>query len=197
MSDDAPAPDTAAAPAPTPDSTPAPSSDAEIVARLPVVLEAIRILSPSRHSDIHGESHWRRVAAHGLYLADENGADRLVVLLFGMFHDSMRFNDGDDPEHGGRGGFLAACLNETLIGMAEDRLDVLDAACLGHTAGQTSDDPTIGACWDADRLDLVRLGDTIDPARMSTEPARSKLLRDRARGILTATPEWPEIFRLA
>ena len=197
MTDDAAA--SASTPASTRGSTQSPtaSSDAEIVARLPVVLEAIRILSPSRHSDLHGESHWRRVAAHGLYLADENGADRLVVLLFGLFHDSMRFNDGDDPEHGGRGGFLAACLNETLIGMAEDRLDVLDAACLNHPAGQTSDDPTIGACWDADRLDLVRLGDTIDLARMSTEPARSKLLRDRARGLLTATPEWPEIFRLA
>lgn len=171
-------------------------SDAEIAARLPLVLHAIRTLSPSRQSEIHGESHWRRVAAHGLYLADESGADRLVVLLFAMFHDSMRFNDDHDPEHGMRGGFLAVCLNDGLIQLSEDRLDLLDSACRDHPSGLISDDPTIGACWDADRLDLVRLGDTIDNAFMSTDHGRSLLLRDRARGLLRATPDWPEIFRL-
>jgi uncharacterized protein len=163
---------------------------------LPALLDAIRILSPSRGSAIHGESHWRRVAAHGLYLADEIGADRLVVLLFGMFHDSMRFNDGQDPDHGIRGGFLASCLNDELIGLSEERLDLLDLACRDHTSGTTTDEPTIGACWDADRLDLVRLGVDIDNAAMSTEPGRSPELQDRARGLVLAAPEWPEIFRL-
>ena len=169
---------------------------AETLPALPSVLDAIRILSPSRESGIHGESHWRRVAAHGLYLADDTGADRLVVLLFGMFHDSMRFNDDHDPEHGKRGGFLASCLNDELIGLSEERLDLLEAACRDHTLGQTTDEPTIGACWDADRLDLVRLGTRIDKAAMSTGPGRSLELQDRARGLVTATPDWPEIFRL-
>jgi uncharacterized protein len=172
------------------------SGGREVVPELPSVLDAIRILSPSRESGIHGESHWRRVAAHGLYLADEIGADRLIVLLFGMFHDSMRFSDGHDPDHGTRGGFLASCLNDELIGLSEERLDLLDSACRDHTLGLTSSEATIGACWDADRLDLVRLGTMIDNAAMSTEPGRSIELQDRARGLVTATPDWPEIFRL-
>jgi hypothetical protein len=35
--------------------------------------------------------------------------------------------------------------------------------------GQLSDDPTIGTCWDADRLDLVRVGTQSEPSYMSTE----------------------------
>ncbi|MBB6018173.1 hypothetical protein HNQ04_003450 [Deinococcus radiopugnans ATCC 19172] len=31
-------------------------------------------------------------------------------------------------------------------------------ACKHHASGQTTDEPTLGACWDADRLDLPRVG---------------------------------------
>jgi uncharacterized protein len=161
---------------------------------LKAVLEAVRILSPSAGSHLHGEEHWRRVATNGLDLAEEVGGDPLVAVLFGLFHDSMRFNEHVDPGHGRRGGFLACCLNAELIGLSEDRLDLLDRACAGHTDGATSDDPTIGSCWDADRLDLLRLGDTIDPRAMSTLPGRTMGAQNRARALLTATPEWAAIF---
>ena len=35
---------------------------------------------------------------------------------------------------------------------------LLVVACEGHEKGRVSDDPTVGACWDADRLDLTRIG---------------------------------------
>jgi hypothetical protein len=50
-----------------------------------------------------------------------------------------------------------------------------------------SDDPTIGACWDADRLNLWRLGRRPDDRLLSTDTARdpatirwARELRDNA-----------------
>lgn len=42
-----------------------------------------------------------------------------------------------------------------------------------HDKGETTTDPTIGCCWDADRLDLGRVGKKPDPAYMSTMLGRS------------------------
>ena len=161
---------------------------------LPAVLDSVRILSPLNASFDHGEEHWRRVATNGLDLAAAAGADPLVVVLFSIFHDSMRFNEEWDPEHGKRGGFLAACLNTELIGLPEDRLDVLYKACAEHGDGDTSDDPTTGVCWDADRLDLVRFGKEIFPGSMSTAAGRTAPARRRAMSLLTEAPDWPSIF---
>ena len=161
---------------------------------LPAVLDSVRILSPMSTSLGHGEEHWRRVATNGLDLAAATEADPLVVVLFGLFHDSMRFNEEFDPDHGKRGGFLAACLNSELIGLDEDRLDLLYKACAEHGDGDVSDHPTIGVCWDADRLDLCRFGKEIFPGSMSTQAGRTAPARRRAMGLLTATPDWPSIF---
>ena len=161
---------------------------------LQAVLDAVRIVSPSCRSHFHGEEHWRRVATNGLDLAAEVDADPLLVVLFGIFHDSLRFNDGRDDGHGRRGGFLARRLNAELIGLPDERLELLDRACRDHTGGGTSSDPTVGACWDADRLDLCRLGRPVDPAAMSTVPGRTPLVYDRAEALLAATPRWQAIF---
>ena len=162
------------------------------------VLDAVRILLPSSRSLAHGEDHWRRVATNGLDLAAEVGADPLLIVLFGIFHDSMRFSEHRDDGHGRRGGFLARCLNAELMGLSDERLDLLDMACAGHTEGETSDDPTTGACWDADRLDLCRLGRQVDPRAMSTAPGRTTPVQECAAALLAAAPEWPAIFeRLA
>lgn len=37
---------------------------------------------------------------------------------------------------------------------------------------RSTGDPTIATCWDADRLDLLRVGIRPDPARLVTEAAR-------------------------
>ena len=161
---------------------------------LSAVIDAVRIVSPSSTSPFHGEGHWRRVATNGLDLAAETGADPLLLVLFGIFHDSMRFREGRDDGHGRRGGLLARGHNSEMIGLSEDRFDLLYTACAEHTEGRTSEDPTIGACWDADRLDLCRLGRAIEPAAMSTAPGRATHAQERAAALLLATPEWEAIF---
>ena len=45
---------------------------------------------------------------------------------------------------------------------------LLDYAIRHHVDGDVSDDPTIGTCWDADRLDLGRVGIVPDEQYMST-----------------------------
>ena len=53
------------------------------------------------------------------------------------------------------------------------RFDLLYEACRLHTDGHTAGDPTLLACWDADRLDLGRVGITPKPALLCTEAART------------------------
>lgn len=117
---------------------------------------------------IHGPSHWRRVERNALEIATSNGAIVAVVRLFAVFHDSRRENDGVDSEHGERGAKYAASLRGTLFNLSDTHFELLQYACRWHTHGQLSDDPTIGACWDADRLDLTRIGITPKAEFMST-----------------------------
>ena len=51
-------------------------------------------------------------------------------------------------------------------------LDMLVHACEFHSDGLTEADATIQACWDADRLDLGRVGIRPDPRRLCTAAAR-------------------------
>ena len=124
----------------------------------------------------HGVVHWARVLENGLRIADVNGADREVVTLFALFHDSRRINEFHDDGHGLRGGEFARSLRGSRIHLDDDRFELLHEACRLHTDGLTTADATMAACWDADRLDLGRVGITPDPRRLCTDAAR-KLLR--------------------
>lgn len=120
-------------------------------------------------NSIHGPSHWRRVEENGLILAEETaGAAILVVRLFAVFHDSQRLNDWLDPDHGPRAAKVAKKKMGEWFEVSHDQLELLLFACRHHTDGTTSDDPTIGCCWDADRLDLPRVHILPHPDFMST-----------------------------
>ena len=122
---------------------------------------------------IHGPAHWRRVEQNGLALAKLNDADIDVVRLFALFHDSCRWNDGHDPDHGARGAVLAREMRERLqYDLVEEKFLLLEEACIWHTEGVRHDNITIATCWDADRLDLGRVGITPDPRRMCTPQGR-------------------------
>lgn len=121
---------------------------------------------------VHGPDHWRRVERNGLLLATRTGADVAVVRLFALFHDSRRENDGWDPGHGARGAAFAASLRGGSYELDDERFKLLRDACEWHTDGKFHDDPTIATCWDADRLDLGRVGIVPEPAYMSTEFGR-------------------------
>lgn len=122
---------------------------------------------------MHGPSHWRRVEKNGLELAAECGADVTIVRLFAIFHDSRRLNEFHDHEHGLRGAELAQSLRGQFYELNDARFAALYYACAYHERGRVSDDPTIGACWDADRLDLPRVGIQPDPRLLSTEAAKA------------------------
>lgn len=121
---------------------------------------------------IHGDSHWRRVAEAGLHIADAEGIDRHAVLLFAILHDCRRENDGHDPGHGPRAAALARATGHQALGVSPQVLERLAHAMHHHTDGLTTDDPLVGACWDADRLDLPRVGIAPVGRYLSTATAR-------------------------
>ena len=120
----------------------------------------------------HGPEHWKRVEANGLLLAQSSGADIVVVRLFAIFHDSRRENEFTDPDHGRRGAAYARELRGTYFQVTDEQFDLLDFACAWHTETTHNANPTIGTCWDADRLDLGRVGIIPDPKYMNTDLGR-------------------------
>ena len=106
----------------------------------------------------HGVPHWARVLENGLRLAKDTGGNIEVVQLFAIFHDARRVNEGIDEGHGQRGAELAAAFRGEWFKLADGDFDLLYAACADHTEGGTDGDITIQTCWDADRLDLGRVG---------------------------------------
>ncbi|MHB9032021.1 MAG: HD domain-containing protein [Anaerolineae bacterium] len=125
---------------------------------------------------VHGVSHWARVLENGLRVAAANGADQRVVTLFALFHDACRENEGRDHGHGRRGGELARSILAGDLPLADGRLELLLEACARHTDGLTSAEPTLQACWDADRLDLLRVGIQPRPQLLSSQAARELLV---------------------
>lgn len=117
------------------------------------------------------------MAGFGAQLAAETeGADPAVVEAFAWLHDCQRESDGDDPGHGARAARLAVELaGSGRLPLSREQLELLVEACARHTDGETSDDATIGVCFDADRLDLLRLGVQPDPALLSTEAGRRRI----------------------
>ncbi len=122
---------------------------------------------------LHGPAHRLRVWHNAMLLtAATPGADAEVAELFALIHDSRRVSDGDDPEHGTRAAIFAVQLAaEGWLRLDISRLELLRAACEQHEMGDITADPTIGCCWDADRLELSRLGVRPNPALLSTNAA--------------------------
>jgi uncharacterized protein len=121
---------------------------------------------------LRGVVHWARVLENGLRLAEATGANVAVVTLFALFHDCRRVNDGWDRDHGLRGAECAQSLRGTLVHLDDGDFRLLYEACRLHTDGKVDADVTIQTCWDADRLDLGRVGITPRPNRLCTDAAR-------------------------
>ena len=140
----------------------------------------------------HGVSHWARVLENGLRLADQTGANVDVVQLFAVFHDSRRRNEGIDDQHGQRGADLAATLRGEWFDLPDAEFDLLYAACARHTHGGTKADITIQTCWDADRLDLGRVGIVPAPHKLCTPSSKTwKIIRwADGRACFEAVPEF-------
>ena len=120
----------------------------------------------------HGIAHWARVLENGILLVRETGASLEVVQLFALLHDSRRVNEVTDPDHGPRAAEFATLLRGRLFDLPDPEFGLLHRACHGHTHERTHPDVTIQTCWDADRLDLGRVGITPHPSRLCTQTAK-------------------------
>lgn len=126
---------------------------------------------------IHGAPHWARVRKNGLLLAERTGASRRVVSLFAFLHDSCRQDDGRDAQHGERAAVSVGALRERgLVELSDEEAELLSFACRHHSDGLVEADVTVQTCWDADRLDLGRVGKRPDPRRLCTPAARDRQL---------------------
>ncbi len=152
---------------------------------------AVLARSSNTRSSFHGPGHWRRVASNGLALLEETpGADSYLVFLFALFHDSMRLNDHRDPRHGARAAVLAREILRGSYRVDDARMGLLEHALIEHDNGKTSADATLGVCWDADRLDLWRVGVRPSPVLLSTAAARDPAMIERGR-VLQGEPAPP------
>jgi uncharacterized protein len=119
----------------------------------------------------HGGHHWGRVRHHAVAVARARGADILVAELFAFLHDSQREDEWGDPHHGRRGADYARSLQGVFFELKPAQLDRLAQAIRHHSGGEVSTDATIQSCWDADRLDLGRVGITPHQDYLSPEGA--------------------------
>ncbi len=74
-------------------------------------------------------------------------------------------------------------------------MDLLGFACEEHTNGGVCANPTVGVCWDADRLNLWRVGITPDPLFLSTRAARSEQRIAWGRDLQQRHFAWEELYR--
>ena len=132
------------------------------------------------HSGFHGREHWLRVLQNGRLLAPETGANLRVVELFALLHDSCRESENDDPLHGHRAAAYAHDLRGRWFEATDAEMDLLTLACELHSDGHTAADITVQTCWDADRLDLGRVG-----------------IRPSSRYLCTAVAKRPEVIAAA
>ncbi|MCX7199377.1 MAG: hypothetical protein NTW37_15770 [Proteobacteria bacterium] len=151
-----------------------------------IIRKALHIVRPQFRLDfaggIHGVPHWSRVWFHGRRLAASMDINPAVLAWFAFLHDSQRHNDGGDPLHGHRAADFALGLRrDGLVGeLAPLEFEQLCEAMRLHSDGHTESDPAIIACWDADRLDLGRVGITPRANRLCTPHARMPRTIDAA-----------------
>lgn len=138
-----------------------------VQAFLPHLLDRFQLDSGS----IHGPSHWLRVLAIGRKLTAAVGISPRVVEYFALLHDLCRVNDGRDPDHGPRAARFAQDHQREWIDLADLEFQQLLHAITHHTRGQMHEDPVIQSCWDADRLDLGRVGIRPDTQWLGTKAA--------------------------
>lgn len=127
------------------------------------------------HHGAHGVGHWSRVWHHGWHLARSLDVDPAVLAWFAYLHDSQRHNEYTDPMHGPRAADYAVQLRGegVITELSGPNFERLCEAMRLHSDGHTEGDPVLRACWDADRLDLLRVGIEPDPRYLCTSLARS------------------------
>ena len=85
------------------------------------------------------------------------------------------------PQHGPRAAEYAAWARKRgLFELDDAAFELLKIACIGHSDGHTQADVSVQVCWDADRLDLGRVGIYPDSRRLCTGPTKHAGVIERA-----------------
>jgi len=92
-----------------------------------------------------------------------------------------------------RGAALARELRGEASDLEDAEMGLLAFACEEHTNGGVDSYPTVGVYWDADRLNLWRVGIKSDPRWLSTEAARSEERIGWARDLQWERFSWEEL----
>lgn len=119
----------------------------------------------------HGVRHWARVRRNGRIIAQHvPGVDIAVLDLFAVLHDAARHDEDADHDHGWR---CAARLRKVYdpqdFGLSPSQFQQLLFAIERHSEQAKPISTTVAACWNADRLDLGRVGITPDARLMCRE----------------------------
>lgn len=133
----------------------------------------------------HGVAHWTRVWINGRELAREYDINPMIPAWFAFLHDIQRHDEGLDAGHGARAAGFAQSLYRqgTLQGLSGREVDLLCEAIDGHSDGLTEAHRAVQICWDADRLDLGRVGIYPDPRRLCTPHGRRLIPTSYARSV--------------
>ena len=84
------------------------------------------------------------------------------------------------PLHGQRAAQFAQTLRGDWFELTDDEMDLLTKRLTYHSDGYTVGDITVKVCWDADRLDLGRVGIRPAPERLCTDTAKSPFVLEEA-----------------
>jgi uncharacterized protein len=134
--------------------------------------EAKRAFMLAPEGTLHGPGHWEQVEKNAIELAEKTpGCDVEVAIL----HDCKRQSEGADRKHGERAAeFARELCGRGMLGLDPERMALLEYAIRSHNGGMVNSDPTIGVCWDADRLDLPRVGTRPRAEMLSTRYAKKR-----------------------
>lgn len=110
------------------------------------------------HHEPHGQNHWQDVANIAGAIAQRENTDVFGAQVFGLVHDCCRENDNDDPQHGPRAAHWITNSPKIIRLIGPETAQRVAKACEIHTLPITTQDPFCGACLDADRITLHRVG---------------------------------------
>jgi uncharacterized protein len=139
--------------------------------------EAKRVFKLDLNDSLHGPGHWEQVERNVILLAKNTPAcDLEVARLFAILHDCKRQDEDEDKKHGKRAAvFVQELYDKGMLEIDPEQFNKLKYAIRYHNDGLISDDPTIGVCWDADRLDLPRVGINPVAGMLSTLYGKDKV----------------------
>ena len=140
---------------------------------------------------VHGVLHWARVCRTGWNLARSTGADMDVVEVFALLHDVCRISEELCLQHGALSAEMIFGLGaEWNRFLSKKQVDQILFAVRYHTDGKFAPDSTVAACWDADRLDIGRVGEKVNPSFLFSDAAKEVLKNGNPRGTDSEVIDW-------